>query len=657
MSSDAAVDALLPPVDPVEFISRFIPLSKEGNEHGGRCPFHSDQSRSLKIGANGWRCSACGSHELAGNDSIGFFACWTDSTREQAIAALGNGAGLPEAKPVEQRPLKQLPFWGWRHLDKMPKAKVWIHELSGSVLCWRELLPDRVHLGLIRGQSHSAENLAIVAGRSCVLVPEPTPGGRLRMSILASELQQAGHEKVQWIDVTDGISTIEGDPHDWAKKRSSLYKRYPKLGEAIQEPPGSPLGHEEIPSPDASDSPASAQPSPRRANGQGGPAGPPETPEQRAAAYERSSRVEVLSGLIYTCIADVQPEAVKWLWPGRIPLGELTMIVGDPGLGKSQICASLASVVTNGGQWPVDRSFAEVGSVLILSAEDNIKHTIRPRLDAAGADVTRCHTLQAVKRQAEDGTSFEGGFSLALDLAKLSVLMDELKDVRLVIIDPVSAYLGETDSHKNAEVRGMLAPLTTLAGAHKAAIILVSHLTKSQSANALMRVQGSIAFAALCRAVWGVTADKDDRARRLFMPLKNNLGQDKTGLAYQIEPYTLDNPEEPIPTSRIMWEAQLVETTVEEAFGAALSHEERSEIDDAKEFLREALSEGRLKAKDVQASARSAGHSSTTLTRAKKQLKVASEREGFGKDAVWYWRIKEPATAQPEPTRSWLPPD
>src|SRR5439155_18059309 len=138
-------------------------------------------------------------------------------------------------------------------------------------------------------------------------------------------------------------------------------------------------------------------------------------------------------------------------------------------------------------------------------------------------------------------------------------------DVRLVVIDPVSAYLGDTDSHKNAEVRGMLAPLTTLAGSHSAAIILVSHLTKSQSANALMRVQGSIAFAALCRAVWGVTADKDNRQRRLFMPLKNNLGQDKTGLAYAIESATLAVPDEsgePIPTSKVMWEAELVETSV-----------------------------------------------------------------------------------------------
>jgi archaellum biogenesis ATPase FlaH len=370
----------------------------------------------------------------------------------------------------------------------------------------------------------------------------------------------------------------------------------------------------------------------------------PLTPPERVQAHEQAARAEVLSGLVYTCIADVRAEAVRWLWPGRIPLGELTMIVGDPGLGKSQICASLASVVTNGGQWPVDRVRADKGSVLILSAEDNIKHTIRPRLDAASADVGRCHTLLAVKRISEQGTSFEGSFNLAEDLAKLSVLMDEIGDVRLVVIDPVSAYLGETDSHKNAEVRGMLAPLTTLAGAHSAAIILVSHLTKSQSANALMRVQGSIAFAALCRAVWGVTADKDNRQRRLFMPLKNNLGQDKTGLAYEIESVILPVPDEsgePIATSRVMWEAQLVETSVDEAFGASLTHDERTEMDDIKEFLAETLSRGRVKAADVQRMAKAAGHSPTTLGRAKRAMKIESDREGFGSGSVVYWRLKD----------------
>src|SRR5258707_9502835 len=153
-----------------------------------------------------------------------------------------------------------------------------------------------------------------------------------------------------------------------------------------------------------------------------------------------------------------------------------------------------------------------------------------------------------------------------------------------------------------------------------------------------------MAFAALCRAVWGVTTDKENRQRRLFMPLKNNLGQDKTGLAYAIEGFSLEGKTEdgePIATSRVMWESELVQTSVDEAFGASLSHDERTELDEAKEFLRDALSEGRLKAKDVQAAARAAGHAPTTLGRARQDLGIQFKRDGFGAGSQISWGLKD----------------
>jgi len=543
-------------------------------------------------------------------------------------------------------PTNPRPFWGLEELDKRPNAQVMIHEAPKKAEAARLLLPG-VHLGIVGGVYQVAHmDLAPLEGRRCILLPDNDEPGRHAMSRLAPLLWAAGAKEVKGIDPDtqpDGSVTPIGwdvaDSTDWTPQVALAWAKARKTDYAKPDAPSP-----EKPAQIAKPAPAPAS----HAKGNGASA---ETPAQRASTYEEAARAEVLGQLVYTRISDVQPEAVQWLWPGRIPLGELTMIVGDPGLGKSQICASLASVVTNGGRWPVDRTQAERGSILILSAEDNIRHTIRPRLDAAGADVERCHTLQAVRRIDERGNSFIGSFSLAEDLAKLGVLMQEIGDVRLVIIDPVSAYLGETDSHKNAEVRGMLAPLTTLAGDHHAAIILVSHLTKSQSANALMRVQGSIAFAALCRAVWGVTADKDDRQRRLFMPLKNNLGQDKTGLAYAIEPFDLPT-EPPIPTSRIMWEAQLVETSVEEAFGAAMTHDERTDTDAAKELLLEVLADGRVKASDVQRIAKSGGHSLTTLGRAKRLLKVESKREGFGSGSVVYWQLHADASDD-TPPRSW----
>jgi putative DNA primase/helicase len=89
----------------------------------------------------------------------------------------------------------------------------------------------------------------------------------------------------------------------------------------------------------------------------------------------------------------------------------------------------------------------------------------------------------------------------------------------LVIIDPITAYLGDADSHKNAEVRALLAPLAEMAASQRVSVLAVSHLTKSAGMDALLRVQGSIGFAAAARAVWGVAKDKDNPSRRLFMPL------------------------------------------------------------------------------------------------------------------------------------------
>jgi hypothetical protein len=110
-------------------------------------------------------------------------------------------------------------------------------------------------------------------------------------------------------------------------------------------------------------------------------------------------------GVVYRAMSQIQSRAIDWLWPGRIAKGKVSMIVGNPGLGKSQVCASLTSVVSNGGIWPVDRSPCARGSVVILSAEDDPEDTIRPRLEAAGADLDRVYILDAIRVQGEQGDS------------------------------------------------------------------------------------------------------------------------------------------------------------------------------------------------------------------------------------------------------------
>jgi hypothetical protein len=140
--------------------------------------------------------------------------------------------------------------------------------------------------------------------------------------------------------------------------------------------------------------------------------------------------------LQWDCMADIEPEAVDWIWPGRIARGKLTLIAGDPGMGKSQIGLDVAAHITNADRFP-DGSKAPSGSVLILTAEDSAKDTVRPRCEAAGADLKRVHRLKAAV--TTDGTITT--FRLQEDLAALTATLNAIGDVLLVIIDPITSYM------------------------------------------------------------------------------------------------------------------------------------------------------------------------------------------------------------------------
>lgn len=327
------------------------------------------------------------------------------------------------------------------------------------------------------------------------------------------------------------------------------------------------------------------------------------------------------------CFADVEPKPINWLWPDKIARGKLTLISGDPGLGKSLITVALASVVSTGARWPVGGGYAPLGSVLMLSDEDSKADTIRPRLDAAGADCSMVHGMQMVQEITEDGETLNRGFSLAKDIDRLATRVEEIGDVALVVIDPISAYLGGTDSHKNADVRALLSPLSELAERLNVAVIVVTHLNKG-SGSAMYRSVGSIAFTAAARTAWVVAKDKDDPARRLMLPVKNNLGNDHSGMAYRVETATNDAPV-------VIWEAHRVEIDINEAL-SLVSDDLRSERDDAIEWLESELCHGPVSSKDLQSRAREAGHSWSTIKRAKKDLGVEAKKNGMRGGWEWY---------------------
>jgi len=215
--------------------------------------------------------------------------------------------------------------------------------------------------------------------------------------------------------------------------------------------------------------------------------------------------------------------------------------------------------------------------------------------------------------------------------------IEKTPDCRLVIIDPNTAYLGRVDSHNNAEIRGMLAPIAKLAAQLRVAVVAVTHLRKG-SGPAIYRSMGSLAFAAAARGVWAVAKDQENPRRRLFLPVKNNIATDVTGLSFDIRPHGSGG------ALVVAWDRKPVEITADDALDP--DSDESGSLAEAMEWLESELSGASRPAKDTKAKAKKDGIAERTLMRAKKRLLVKAEHVGFGEGSRWMWTL--PDTGNPK---------
>lgn len=338
-------------------------------------------------------------------------------------------------------------------------------------------------------------------------------------------------------------------------------------------------------------------------------------------------------------LSSVKPEPVSWLWPGRIPRGKVTLIAGDPGLGKSFVTMDIAARVSRGHPWPeVETPLRAPGEVVILNGEDDAGDTLRPRVEAAGGDVDKLHFIEGVDRDS-DGEWGQGYFELDRDTQTLSRFIKKLQSPRLVIIDPISAFMGGVDTHRNADVRAVLARLSAIASAHNVAVVCVTHLSKASESGgkkAVHRLMGSLAFAAAARMVWMIGKHPDDPDRRVMTLVKSNLAATKTGLAYSIGVWD----KAPQAGPRVLWEETPYTGTADALEDATLAEEE-SAADEASRFLRELLKGGAVAAAEVMRQVVEAGVSEQTIRRVKRRVGVRVNRRG-GKDGSWVWSLATP---------------
>ena len=336
------------------------------------------------------------------------------------------------------------------------------------------------------------------------------------------------------------------------------------------------------------------------------------------------------AGPVLVCMADVEPREVRWLWPGRVPLGSITVLSGRPGEGKSFLTTDMAARVTKGIPWP-DGGDCPAGSVIFISAEDDPHQVIRPRLDAHNADVHKVHLLSAVRHVGKDGQFSEVMFTLA-DVASLESALKACPDCQLIVVDPIGSFLGgKTDAHRDNEVRSVLAPVARLAEKYGPAVVVVAHKRKSAGSIADDLVLGSRAFTGIARAVWHLTRDSDER--RLLLPGKNNLAPEGTGLAFSIA----GKP------GAVVWERDPVAMSADDALAAENGDKQRSKpgpepegLNQATDWLAAELADMlEHPVKTVKDDAQAAGLGWRSVQRASTKLGVKVHRAEFGGGCVW----------------------
>ena len=335
--------------------------------------------------------------------------------------------------------------------------------------------------------------------------------------------------------------------------------------------------------------------------------------------------------------ADIQSEAIRWIWPGFLARGKFHLLGGAPSAGKTTLAMSLAATISAGGKFPGGYSPKPAG-VVIWTGEDGIADTLRPRLEAAGADLDRVHFVSGV---TEAGRS--RSFDPAKDIPALEAAIAALGDVGLLVVDPVVTAVSG-DGHKNSDVRRGLQPLVDMIEVLDLACIGITHFSKgSLGRDPTERITGSLAFGAMARVILVAAREEakpgDDgeatEDRRIFTRAKSNIGLDGGGYLYAIEPVALG---EGIEATRVYWGGELKGSardllkTAEHVEDEAET-EARGAINDAVSFLLDELADGPVAVRDLQKSARENGISATTLKRAGKacgvcKSKVAGEKHG-----------------------------
>jgi hypothetical protein len=316
-------------------------------------------------------------------------------------------------------------------------------------------------------------------------------------------------------------------------------------------------------------------------------------------------------------LSQVEAQPVPWLWRPYLAMNMLAMLSGDPGAGKTFIALAIAAALTV-GRVPCTDELCLPADVLYLSVENSPEHVLRPRFDLLRGDARRFHILRG--SVMGEGKRARHG---CVKLSDIQLLADSIEKsgARLVIVDPIQSYLGaEVDAHRSNETRPVLDGLARLAEEHDACVLLVRHFAKSPTGRAIHRGLGSIDLTGAVRTELHAGSADEQRA---MVHAKSNLGILGQSLGYTIE-----------ADGSFRWTGKS-ELTAVDLQEAESTREERSEIDEACDYLEQTLASGPRKVRELEDGTHV---HSRTLRRAAQKLGVVRTRDG-GRGA-WVWALR-----------------
>ena len=345
------------------------------------------------------------------------------------------------------------------------------------------------------------------------------------------------------------------------------------------------------------------------------------TIEELTALTQQQKPAITAPHMVIRSFADIPTERIEWLWDPYIPYGKLTIVEGDPGLGKTFLLLALATALSRKAGLPAQRGGLTTPAqtpmtTLYITAEDGYADTLVPRARDLGADL---HYLKAVFGWTTNDTDIQ-----PFSLAQVTLLEEAIRDcqAKCIILDPLQAFLGaDVDMHRANEVRPLLMQLGMVAAAQRCAVVAIRHWNKQAGGKATYRGQGSIDFTAAARSVLAIGESPEDETVRVLAQSKNSLAPLGRSQMFRI----LDG--------RFEWcgSTEIDADTLAQVQPQKRQHQRHN----AMEWLKAYLRQGPQLSTAVIVSAEAVGLSERTLNRAKAALGVLSAREG----KEWFWRL------------------